>query len=250
MAFFSTRSGQFAYFSRQLGLPDWSGKDVLDFGGNIGNILKDPESTIDPRRYWCMDVIREAIERGRVLYPEAHWLFYDRYNFAFNPAGVPELRIPDPGRRFDLIVAYSVFPSTPRDEMLDLVSQLRALLEEEGILAFTFIDPHFRSWPGRYDGSNLEWRLERERDAGARIDIPTLIDRAKGARWCTLLNEADMYIEDEPRRDYAIDGRTSCHVFYTAEFMRSLYPDAEIRLPVNDEMQHGCVLRGSAGVTR
>ena len=65
MAFFSTRSGQFAYFARQLGLRDWGGLDVLDFGGNVGNILRDPESTIDVGRYWCMDVIREAIGSSR-----------------------------------------------------------------------------------------------------------------------------------------------------------------------------------------
>jgi hypothetical protein len=72
MAFFSTRSGQFGYFSRQLGIRNWGGKDVLDFGGNIGNILRDPQSTIDEERYWCTDVIREAIEKGRLLYPRAH----------------------------------------------------------------------------------------------------------------------------------------------------------------------------------
>lgn len=152
MAFFSTRSGQFAYFAQQLGLRQWGGKDVLDFGGNIGNMLWDPQSTIDEERYWCIDVIREAVEKGRLLYPKAHWLFYDRYNFAFNPGGVPGLSIPEPGRRFDVIVAYSVFTSTPRDEMVELMGQLRAFLMDDGVLAFSFIDPHFHPWPGRYDG--------------------------------------------------------------------------------------------------
>jgi hypothetical protein len=246
MAFFSTRSGQFAYFDRQLGIRDWGGKDVLDFGGNIGNILRDPQSTIDEEGYWCMDVIREAIEKGRLLYPRAHWLFYDRYNFAFNSAGIPGLSIAETGQRFDFIVAYSVFNSTPLDEMAELVGQLRALLKEDRVLAFTFIDPHFQSWPGRYAGGNLEWRLERQRAEGARIDIPGLIARSKVARWCTLLNDEDLYLEGEPERDYAIDGRKSCHVYYTADFMKSLYPRADVLPPVNGEMQHCCVLRKSA----
>jgi hypothetical protein len=245
MAFFSTRSGQFAYFAQQLGLREWGGKDVLDFGGNIGNILRDPQSTIDEEHYWCMDVIREAIENGRLLYPKAHWLFYDRYNFAFNPTGIPGLRIAETGQRFDLIVAYSVFTSTPRAEMVELVGQLRSLLKDDGVLAFTFIDPHFHSWPGRYGGCNLEWRLERQRAEGAEIDVQGLVAGAEGARWCTLLNDVDLYLEDEPEKHYAIDSRKSCHVFCSADFMKSLYPQADILPPVHGEMQHCCVLRKS-----
>jgi SAM-dependent methyltransferase len=243
MAFFSTRSGQFAYFSEQLGVREWGGKDVLDFGGNIGNILRDPLSTIEEERYWCIEVIKEAVEKGRLTYPKAHWLFYDRYNFAFNPYGVPGLSIPDPGRRFDFIVAYSVFTSTPKDEMLELVAQLRAFLKDDGLLAFSFIDPHFHSWPGRYDGCNLQWRLERERAEGAEIDIPELVGRLDGSRWCTLLNESDLYLEDERPRDYPRDSRGSCHVYYSADYMKSLFSQAHVLPPVNGEMQHCCMLR-------
>ena len=89
MAFFSNKLGQFTYFSRQVGNPNWSGKEVLDFGGNIGNILRDPNSTIDHERYWCLDVVKDSIELGRKSFPRAHWLFYDRYCFFFNPDGIP-----------------------------------------------------------------------------------------------------------------------------------------------------------------
>ncbi len=246
MPFFSIRSGQFAYFSRQLGIRDWRGKDVLDFGGNVGNILRDPECTIDEDRYWCMDVIREAIERGRLQYPKANWLFYDRYNFGFNPDGIRGLRIPEIEQRFDIIVAYSVFTSTPREELVELVGQLGALLKDDGVLAFSFIDPRFRSWPGRYGGSNLEYRLERYRARGNPIDIPGLVARASDARWFTLLNEEDLYLEGEPEKDYATGARKSCDAYYTAEFIESLYPRADVLPPVNGEMQHCCVLRRSA----
>jgi len=47
VAFISSKMSQFTYFSLQLGQSDWSGRDVLDFGGNVGNILRDPNSTID-----------------------------------------------------------------------------------------------------------------------------------------------------------------------------------------------------------
>src|SRR5258706_6105048 len=113
MAFFSTKMDQFTYFSQQVGEAIWSGKNVLDFGGNVGNILRDPNSTIDEERYWCLDVVQESVERGRALYPAAHWLFYDRLSFFFNPHGRPGLPLPKLGEKFDYLVAYSVFTNNP-----------------------------------------------------------------------------------------------------------------------------------------
>ena len=112
MAFLSSKTGQFTYFSLQLGESDWSGKYVLDFGGNIGNMLRDPSSTIDEERYWCIDVVEESIKRGKAAFPKAHWVFYDRYCFFFNPHGAPRLKLPELDQQFDYIVAYSVFTNT------------------------------------------------------------------------------------------------------------------------------------------
>ena len=50
MTFISKKTGQFRYFALQLGSFDWQGKDVLDFGGNIGNLLLDPSG-----RVWLTD---------------------------------------------------------------------------------------------------------------------------------------------------------------------------------------------------
>ena len=70
--FISRKTGQFSYFAQQLGNWNWRRKNVLDFGGNIGNIMRDPHSTIDPKRYWCLDVVEESIARGRARWPDAH----------------------------------------------------------------------------------------------------------------------------------------------------------------------------------
>ena len=128
MAFLSSKTGQFTYFSQQLGERDWRGKNVLDFGGNVGNMLRDPSCTIDEERYWCIDVVRESIERGKETFPKSHWIFYDRYSFFFNPQGSHEIALPEIETLFDYIVAYSVFTNTSRTDMLDLVSQLEKKL--------------------------------------------------------------------------------------------------------------------------
>ena len=123
-----TKSSQFDYFDEQLEHPDWRGKPVLDFGGSKGNLLLDLLCGIREEDYYCLDVIREAIEEGRRLFPAAHWFHYDRYNCSFNPEGVVDLPVPDFGVEFDFILAYSVFTHTTFEEMKELICQLRARL--------------------------------------------------------------------------------------------------------------------------
>jgi len=251
MAFFSSKMGQFTYFSAQLGEPDWRGKNVLDFGGNIGNMLRDPNSTIDQERYWCIDVVRDSIERGKASFPLSHWIFYDRYCFFFNPHGVPNLSLPELDHTFFYIVAYSVFTNTARTEMLQLVGQLEAKLCDEGALAFTFIDPNYCSWPQQYPGNNFRWRMEREilleKEKGHTLDIDMerLGKKAKAAEWCVLVNGEDLYLETEETKTYEPQQQRTCHVFYTVEYMKALFPHATILPPVNNEMQHCCVISKS-----
>lgn len=246
MAFLSTRTWQFTYFALQLGDSAWQGKDVLDFGGNIGNILRDPNSTIDVERYWCIDVDEEAIERGRNTYPAAHWLTYNRFCFFFNSHGVPHLKLPDIEQRFDYIVAYSVFTNTPTTEMLQLIGELQGLLKRDGALAFTFIDPNYHSWPGRYDGDNLRWRLEKIKvEENPDIDVAAIANKARDASWCIMVNGKDLYLETEEIAPCEPEQQRSCYVFHTEAFIKSLYPGATILPPVNDEMQHCCILRST-----
>ncbi len=250
MAFLSRKTGQFTYFALQLGERDWRGKYVLDFGGNVGNMLRDPNSTIDHERYWCIDVVKESIESGRETFPNAHWVHYDRYCFFFNPLGEPRLKLPEEvPQSFDYIVAYSVFTNTSQTDMLDLVGQLKERLSERGALAFTFIDPHHRSWPDRYEGNNLRWRLEREifleQEKGNTLDIDVsrLCERARDVPWFVLVNGEDLYLETEDTKIYEPERQRTYHAFYSVDYMKSLFPQATILPPANDEMQHCCVIR-------
>ena len=246
LSFVSRKTGQFTFFARQLGDAMWHGKDVLDFGGNIGNMLRDPNSTIDVERYWCLDVDKEAIATGRSTYPEAHWVWYNRYCFFFNPRGLPHAKLPEIAQKFDYIVAYSVFPNTLAADMLDLVSQLSGLLKKDGKLAFTFIDPHYRSWADRYEKDNLFWRLEKVRvEENADIDVVATARKARTAKWCVLVNGKDLYVETEDIKPYEPEQQVSCYMFYTVDYVKELFPDATILPPVNNEMQHCCILKAA-----
>jgi hypothetical protein len=246
MTFLSTKTGQFTYFAQQLGERDWRSRNVLDFGGNIGNMLRDPNCTIDEERYWCIDVVKESIERGKEAFPKSHWIFYDRYAFFFNPRGAKHLKLPEIEVLFDYIVAYSVFTNTSRADMLDLVSQLEDKLAKGGALAFTFIDPNYRAWPNRDPWNNLVWRLEREiyLENTLDVDVQGIAERAEGAEWFVLVNGEDLYLETEKIRAYKPEEQRTYHMFYTVDYMKSLFPRATILPPANDEMQHCCVIRG------
>lgn len=237
------RSGQFAYFNRQLNYPDWRDRAILDFGGNAGNLLLDPECTIRPENYYCIDVIKEAVEDGAKAFPEAHWVHYDRYNCSFNSEGVAGLPIPDMGIEFDFILAYSVFTHTTWEEMNELIEQLKGRLTRNGVLAFTFIDPHWKSWPETYDGNNLHWRLKKSREMNPTLDIDSLLAQSRDALWCSLVDGTNLYVNDNGVWPNDSQSCITYHVYYTVEFLRSAFPLATILPPVEGEMQHCCIIR-------
>lgn len=243
LRYLTLKSGRFDYFDRQLDYPGWSDKAVLDFGGNEGNLLLDRNCTIHPEKYYCVDVIKEALEVGRQRFPQAHWVHYNRYNCSFNPEGIDGLPIPDMGIEFHLIVAYSVFTHTTREEMHSLVEQLRARLAPGGTLAFTFIDPHYNSWPGAYWGNNLRWRLEKTREIDPTFEVDGLVEQSQGADWCALVNGSTLYVNSNGTWADEAETCLTYNVFHSVGFLRREFPSATIRPPVNDEMQHCCLIR-------
>ena len=84
----STRSTQFGYFDDLLGHPEWKGRKILDFGGNVGTFLVGAGSRVDHDDYWCLDLNRDVVEQGRRTYPRAHFVHYNRYSSQYNPNGV------------------------------------------------------------------------------------------------------------------------------------------------------------------
>jgi hypothetical protein len=237
----STRQTQFGYFDQALGHPVWKGRKILDFGGNVGTFLGSAGDRIDHADYWCLDLNRDVVEQGQRMYPRAHFVHYNRYSSQYNPNGIRYLPVPDCGVKFDIILAFSVFTHIDRGEMIELVGSLRSMLADEGVLAFTFDDPHYDrslSDSERPAGSPVLWNLESR----------GLQDIAEHARWYILIDD-DLYVEpgdelcQQTRAGKPLESYCS---FYTVDYITSLFPDAKISPPVSPEWQYCCVLKNHA----
>lgn len=247
----STRITQFAYFDELLGHPCWEGRKVLDFGGNIGTFLVGAGDRVAQEDYWCIDINRDVVEQGRREWPRAHFLHFDRYSPQYNPDGTRNLPIPDPGIRFDFILAFSVFTHTDRSEMVELASGLRRMLAPGGVLAFTFCDPRYDrslSDPRLPMGSDVRKMLERHRDVRTAAEMDGMVEQAMHCDWCVLI-DADLYVD--PGDELSNQIRTgnpyeSYCSYFTTECVASLFPDAIVYPPVSPEWQHCCVFRNGA----
>lgn len=236
----STRNTQFGYFDQVLGRPEWNGRRILDFGGNVGTFLASAGDRIMHQDYWCIDLNLDVVEQGRRTYPQAHFIHYNRYSSQYNPNGIRFLPIPDCEVKFDIILAFSVFTHTDRSEMIELVGSLQNLLAPEGVLAFTFDDPRYDrslSDPTRPPGSPVLWKLESQ----GQPEI------AEQARWYILIND-DLYVEPgdefnhQTRAGKPLESYCS---YFTVDYMTSLFPGGKVFPPVSPEWQYCCVLRNN-----
>lgn len=236
----STRLTQFPYFNEVLGYPSWKGRQILDFGGNVGTFLESAGDNVDHENYWCLDLNRAVVEQGRRTFPRAHFIHFDRYNPQYNPYGIRDLPIPNCGVKFDFILGFSVFTHVDLQEMISSVRVLRRMLAPSGVLAFTFLDP-------QYDRSFSDPSLPR----GTNVlrNMGTLGERAmvKEARWFVIIDDL-LHVEPgnlvchSRRQGKALESYCS---FFTADYMQTLFPEALIREPVCGEWQHCCIIRGA-----
>jgi SAM-dependent methyltransferase len=234
----STRLTQFPYFDEVLDRPDWKGRKILDFGGNIGTFLASAGDRVDHEDYWCIDINPAVVEQGRLTYPRAHFVHFNRYSPQYNPYGRRRQSIPDCGMKFDVVLAFSVFTHVDKKEMVESVGALRRMLAPGGVLAFTFFEP-------RFDRSLSDPSLRRGSTALRNLGPRGQHEMVKRARWFVVIDDT-LYVEPgdalyhQTRKGRPHESYCS---FFTADFMKSLFPGATIHAPVCREWQHCCIIR-------
>jgi SAM-dependent methyltransferase len=246
----STRKTQFDYFNHVLDAPVWISRKVLDFGGNIGGFLVSAGNRVNHSDYWCLDLNQAVIEQGRRTFPQAHFYHYNRYSSQYNPNGIRNLPVPDLGSKFDMILAFSVFTHTHRNEMIELVEQLRSMLGPTGVLAFTFTDPSYDrslSDPSLPSGTDVQKILEWRKAENPALEIDGMVEAARRSRWCMVVDDK---LHIEPGNDLSHQehrGRPweSYCSYFTVDYIKSIFPDARVLPPVSPEWQHCCLLRNT-----
>ena len=244
----STRETQFGYFDQVLAGPLWKGSKILDFGGNVGGFLVSAGDRVRHDDYWCLDLNRPVVEQGGRDFPRAHFSHYNRYSSQYNPDGIRNLPVPDLGLKFDIILAFSVFTHTHKNEMLELVEQLRAVLAPQGVLAFTFTDPSYDrslSAPDLPSGTDPRKILGWQQANNPDLDIEGLVETARQSNWCVLIDER-LYVEpgnELSNQEHQGKAWESYCSYFTVDYMRSLFPEAIVLAPVSPEWQHCCILK-------
>jgi len=100
---------------------DYENCTVFDFGGSSGNLLYFSNGKILDKKYTCLDISKEAIEKGKDEFPNSTWIHYDRFNWMYNYNGNREVIFPNVDQNQDLIWAYSVFSHVDADEFIKTI---------------------------------------------------------------------------------------------------------------------------------
>lgn len=131
------REHRLEYLKCATGIHDFSDMDVLDWGGNHGNLLRDG---LECKSYTCADIDNHGIHLGKKDYPEHTWIHFNKFHPVYSNNTVDsDIDLPDDS--YDLIFAYSVFTHDTVEEMLSDLTMLKQKLRNHGVLCASFIDP-------------------------------------------------------------------------------------------------------------
>lgn len=138
----------------------------LDWGGNQGNLLSFDNFPIERSNYTCVDVDEDALNMGAIVYPEANFIHYNRFNKVYNQSGNPDEAFPTIDTNQDIIFAFSVFTHTDFDEFKETVLWMKDTFTYRKII-ISLIGTNSTILLNRFYNA----RVERE---GSSIDIRDL----------------------------------------------------------------------------
>ena len=117
---------------------DWKNSKILDFGCNTGNFLISAQDYIKLENYTGIDLNLNSIKMAKKKFPEANFIFYDKWHMSYNHTGTKDLKASDIlEEKYDVILAYSVFTHCTVSETQDIFNDLLGLLNSNGQILFT-----------------------------------------------------------------------------------------------------------------
>lgn len=122
---------------------DLSGKDILDFGCNRGDLLSSCGGRIDPPRLVGVDCMQDALDSAAADHPTATWIKTNRSNPYYNPNGAStydDLTAPLTGKTFDFILVYAMFAHMSMMDLAEAIDFLVPYLRSGGKLVASYCD--------------------------------------------------------------------------------------------------------------
>lgn len=226
----------FSYFAEQLGEPLewWADKKVFDFGGNSGNVLRDPRSTIQPKNYCCLDIMQAGLEKGKQDYPDGKWLHYNRYNLLYNFDGNRDEPFPIFEEQFDVILVFSVLTMTPFSEMKRTINEeLLPLLKPGGVLMNTYLST----------ATEIPIRVFTRKGFG---DVEKFAKQSATLDHFYMVGGNEMVLSEE---GLSREHEVSMLSYYSDDFIKANFPNWEIQSfvcdgrCVADQLQHCMIYR-------
>jgi SAM-dependent methyltransferase len=117
---------------------NWKDVSILDYGCNQGNFINSAKNYIDPNRYLGIDITNLSIELAKQQHPDFNFTLYNKWHQAYNPTGDKTTSVLDiVDKKFDIVIAYSVFTHNTIDQAKEELADLKKLLSPRGKILFT-----------------------------------------------------------------------------------------------------------------
>jgi len=205
----------FEIFNDRLSIidPEWYTKEILDFGCNVGHLLTTSAGKINPKKYTGVDIHKKSLEIAEKFHPNASWIHYNGYNSTFNPDGnIDEFFTVE--TKPEIIIAYGVFTHCDFKEINRLITSLKSILADDGIIVFSI-------WEDVNVGGYLNF-LKNCFDLNLYADLSFI--NAKFNKSMYLINRESIILDNE---------ETGCadlnwlEAFYNKEYILNSIPNTE-----------------------
>lgn len=112
---------------------------VLDYGSNYGRFLESSDGQFDQKNYVGIDVDKDALNDGKIMFPNAEFIHYNKHNFWYNPKGQKDIW-PEVNKEFEYIISYSVITHTTKEDMVEAITWLYSKLKTGGKMFVSYLD--------------------------------------------------------------------------------------------------------------
>ena len=134
--------------------PAWTSKKMLDYGCNVGHLLRTSENKINPKNYTGLDVQKHTLDIASTEFPESKFILSNSYHPAFNKSGID--KFPHILEKFDIIFCIGVFTHCDMHYIKQHIDFFKSLLNKDGTIVFSiWEDFHYL----RYVDLFLKFRL-------------------------------------------------------------------------------------------